>query len=190
VLSKEEIAELAARSQAIRDSRRRPTGSAQLARPPAEERPRKVKFDDRNDYYSSEEDDSDRSRDRDRDRDYKSPSRASRSHVAANTLKNAQPNPIIATSKGSAPNYGPPYMSPRSVPPQHSSPPPQYTSPMWVPAPRQDYYGNGGGVRQRGIDEKPKKEKERRRFRDLTAAGIGGAAVSLLNVLTEAAEAL
>jgi hypothetical protein len=38
--------------------------------------------------------------------------------------------------------------------------------------------------------EVDKVERKRRRFRDLTAAGIGGAAVSLLSVLSEAAEGL
>jgi hypothetical protein len=45
-----------------------------------------------------------------------------------------------------------------------------------------------GRDRDRDKDLDSKREKGSRRWRDFTAAGIGGAAVSLLSVLTEAAE--
>jgi hypothetical protein len=69
---------------------------------------------------------------------------------------------------------------------------------MWNPppgSPQQYYVSPVESPRPRlSVSEKARKEKEREarrsRFRDLTAAGIGGAAVSLLSVLSEAAQSL
>jgi hypothetical protein len=75
---------------------------------------------------------------------------------------------------------------------------------MWDPgsAQQQQYYLSqipipAGGRRERQSSADKAKERERdqsarrKRWREnLTAAGIGGAAVSLLNVLSEAAEGL
>jgi hypothetical protein len=126
------------------------------------------------------------------------------------------PGPPFHSPGGGQPSYPPlasaagaqypqplpqPWLSPQ---PGYASPQPLY-SPLWAPQPGHplglspNHSPRGSADSGRGVaaaggnrdgKEVDKVERKRRRFRDLTAAGIGGAAVSLLSVLSEAAEGL
>jgi hypothetical protein len=76
--------------------------------------------------------------------------------------------------------YYPPKGREKEIPRRHSSPPRHSSRPSHSKASRYS----------KADDHKEKPKSSSRWKENLTAAGIGGAAVSLLNVLTEAAEAL
>lgn len=77
------------------------------------------------------------------------------------------------------------------------------SSPIWIPAPSspQQYYlapvevppvsrSPRSHSKSKDLNKELEREKKKRWTSNLTAAGIGGAAVSLLSVLSEAAENL
>lgn len=228
VLSREEIAEYAARSVAIREARRArqaPQPPRMPPRPPEESRRRHVSFDAANDGRDSP-DYSDDERDR-----RASPARERRSYPSANPPFHPSPSNFAGTSPTRdrffqpSPQFqpSPPFQSSpqQRGAPQFASPPPHYpiapphgmqsgsaygsSGPMWIPPPAgspQPYYlspvevppisrsPRGSHSRSKDLNKELEREKKKRWTSNLTAAGIGGAAVSLLSVLSEAAENL
>jgi hypothetical protein len=223
VLSREEIANYAARSVAVRDARRARQGHQpprMPPRPPEEQRRRHVSFDGINDdRYSPDYSDDERDR-------KTSPARERRSYPSPNPPLHPNPSHYGGASPTRDRFFQPspqfhPSLQPRANP-QFPSPIPQYpplqpqyglstppgsqygpSAPMWIPAPAppQQYYlapvevppvsrSPRSSSRSKNLDKELEREKKKRWTSNLTAAGIGGAAVSLLSVLSEAAENL
>jgi hypothetical protein len=189
-------------------------------RPPEEPRRRHVSFDAVNDKshspdYSDDERDHRTSPVRER-RSYPSPNppfHPSPSHYAGSSptrdrffqpSTQFQPSPQQRGTPQFAstpPQYpiAPPYgmqsgsaygaSAPMWIPPPAGSPQPYYLTPVEV-APMSRSPRAGSSSRGKDISKELEREKKKRWTSNLTAAGIGGAAVSLLSVLSEAAENL
>jgi len=161
-LSREEIEAYAIRSRAVRHAR---AVRAQQSRPS----PRTEQSRWRDDDSSSEED------------EYSPDIRPSREYGRTYPGASMMPPPLIRKPSAGY-NYDYDYDPPRR--PSSS----QQSYAMAEEPPTRRRQSEADRYRERSRDRERDREKPRRRLGGLTAAGIGGAAVSLLAVLSEAAD--
>lgn len=189
VLSRDEIESYAARTLALRESRRSPRNSLVPPIQPPRPLPRKrsVHFDD----------EVERRRDKDTPSDTDSSTHSERERPrervrARDILRDHRPNPSYPPASAPLHYLQAQYANPMTPPQFYPTGPPMspqqqqqawgQQSPIYVPVP---YYVP---TDDRGSQKNRQQKETRSRWRDnLTAASIGGAAASLLSVLSEAA---
>jgi len=201
VLSRQEIEEYAARSQAIRDARRARRNtydSPQQSHSPDPRRSRR--HIGRHSLSSSEDERGSPADERPRRPRYKdhrsSPAMIPTQHINVPYYSpQAPPTPMwspIPNHPPQAPGWSSPHPSfqgPNSFQPPPLQAMPQIQQPYYAPDPSLTQFDYSRRSKLSSNVRDGNKEANRKRWREnLTAAGIGGAAVSLLSVLSEAAE--